>query len=660
MTVVVRRRHDEPVVPARPAGAAGGARRRRSTRRGSTASRAADGHLPTRPRRRRPRRRRARRRASCSRRAERTAFLELGRSGAARRPTRRSAGRSSCATAASPTRSSCASSGPDRFAVELDGAEVVVQRRAARARRGRRLTIGDAHVRRRVVGCRAASTSSRSTASPTASRATTPASCGRRRPRSSSASTSTPGDVVEAGDRLGVVEAMKMEIGVPAPVAGRVRDVFVARNVQVDAGDAAVPHRAGGAGDDEPRVARRAASGSAARRPAAAPVERARGVPARLRRRRGRRPRRAGDVEARPTSRQMAMLDVFADLAAVAPERRDPGADDERAPREHLQSYLRSLDLEREGLPAWFGDALGTAVAHYGVDVAGPAPALEARCCGSSCRSSGAPSSCRSCWRLLDEIAARADADDLALRESLDRLIERTRRRYPEVAAQARNLRYRRFDRPHVERARGETSARMRSLSAALAGPDRDADARRRARRLPAAARADPRRRTTCSATTPTPGGLIEVLAAPLLQDPRARRRSSTATTASCARRTATTTARSTCWRRASTTTTSAPRWPRSPPAAADVAAPDTAVVDLFLARPAGRRPTPTRSSARSTAARRWRPAGARAARHARRVAPRRRHRRAHVPPPGRVGERPFWMAASDGVRSTRRRSRRT
>ena len=45
-----------------------------------------------------------------------------------------------------------------------------------------------------------------------------------------------PDDVVEAGDRLAVVEAMKMEIAIPAPVSGRVRDVFVARNVQVDAG----------------------------------------------------------------------------------------------------------------------------------------------------------------------------------------------------------------------------------------------------------------------------------------------------------------------------------------------------------------------------------------------------------------------------------------
>ena len=41
---------------------------------------------------------------------------------------------------------------------------------------------------------------------------------------------------METGDRLAVVEAMKMEIAISAPVAGRVRDVFVTRNVQVDAG----------------------------------------------------------------------------------------------------------------------------------------------------------------------------------------------------------------------------------------------------------------------------------------------------------------------------------------------------------------------------------------------------------------------------------------
>ena len=45
-----------------------------------------------------------------------------------------------------------------------------------------------------------------------------------------------PGKMVHVGDRLLVVEAMKMEIAITAPLAGRVVDVLVARNVQVDAG----------------------------------------------------------------------------------------------------------------------------------------------------------------------------------------------------------------------------------------------------------------------------------------------------------------------------------------------------------------------------------------------------------------------------------------
>ena len=45
-----------------------------------------------------------------------------------------------------------------------------------------------------------------------------------------------PGDCVSAGDRLLVLEAMKMEMQVLAPFSGKVRQVMTMRNVQVDAG----------------------------------------------------------------------------------------------------------------------------------------------------------------------------------------------------------------------------------------------------------------------------------------------------------------------------------------------------------------------------------------------------------------------------------------
>ena len=71
---------------------------------------------------------------------------------------------------------------------------------------------------------------------------------------------------------------------------------------------------------------------------------------------------------------------------------------------------------------------------------------------------------------LLDDLAAKAPDGDPRLRETLDRLIEATRRRFPGVAAAARAVRHRRFDRPYVERARAEVSTRMRRLAAAVAG----------------------------------------------------------------------------------------------------------------------------------------------------------------------------------------------
>ena len=45
-----------------------------------------------------------------------------------------------------------------------------------------------------------------------------------------------PGDTVAVGDSLAVLEAMKMEMAVRAPFAGKVRQVMTIPNVQVDTG----------------------------------------------------------------------------------------------------------------------------------------------------------------------------------------------------------------------------------------------------------------------------------------------------------------------------------------------------------------------------------------------------------------------------------------
>jgi acetyl/propionyl-CoA carboxylase alpha subunit/acetyl-CoA carboxylase carboxyltransferase component len=388
--------------------------------------------------------------------------------------------------------------GPDRASVELDGAEVVVTvERLGRARS--RLTIGD-----RTYGVVSSVQGSEHLieVDGVAHRFSRDDAGVVRAPAASLvvAVDVTPGDVVKAGERLGVVEAMKMEIGIPAPLSGRVRDVFVTRNVQVDAGTPLFRIEPTEASDDEPFSSRVELHALGSARCDALSVLEAfvlgydvdvAGARAAL-----------AEVEAHPSDdRQMAIIDVFADLAAVAPERRDPGADDERAPREHFHSYLRSLDLEGEGLPDWFGDALARAVAHYDAD-----PDPGSRLLRIFIAEQRRPTQLAVVIGLLEATAAAPE-----LRDSLDRLIERTRRRYPEVTALARNLRYRRFDRPYVERARGVTSDRMRRLAKELAGPHRDADRIAELvacplQLVPILAEDDLFNETS------TPGGLIEVL----------------------------------------------------------------------------------------------------------------------------------------------------
>ena len=66
-----------------------------------------------------------------------------------------------------------------------------------------------------------------------------------------------PGDEVAAGDVVAVIEIMKMESSLTAPVAGRVREVFVGPNVQVGAQEPLLriePLEAGEAPSGSPRV----------------------------------------------------------------------------------------------------------------------------------------------------------------------------------------------------------------------------------------------------------------------------------------------------------------------------------------------------------------------------------------------------------------------
>ena len=226
---------------------------------------------------------------------------------------------------------------------------------------------------------------------------------------------------------------------------------------------AAVPHRAARATTPTRRVGPpidlAARPGRRAGRPRArltAARPRA-GLHARLRRRRLGAPRSARRTTAagsatRPT--RLAILDAFADLCALAPERRDPDADgDDARPRASTSTptCARSTPSAR-ACPLVRRPAAARPLAHYGVTE--PRPDARARGAllrifvAQQRRDEQLPIVMRCSTRSPSGRRRRADA---GLRETLDRLIDATQRRYPAIASIARAVRHRRFDRPHIE-----------------------------------------------------------------------------------------------------------------------------------------------------------------------------------------------------------------
>ncbi|WP_276967940.1 biotin carboxylase N-terminal domain-containing protein [Desertimonas flava] len=302
-----------------------------------------------------------------------------------------------------------------------------------------------------------------------------------------------PGDEVVAGQRLAVVEAMKMELAINAPVDGRVGEVFVTRNTQVDAGAPLVrvepstttsddqtpatpaltlaqlvgPTAAeGGAGDTAATLRGFMLGfdvGPAAARSAAAAIS-------------CRSPHDDADVEA---------LGLFADLCSLSPERRDPEAVVTSTPRELFSAYLRSLDAEREGLPSWFVDRISRAVAHYGVGTLDVTAELQAALVRIAIAHHRRDEQLGVVTALLEDRLSGAPAteDPSRLRDALDRLIESTQRRHPSIASLARGVRYRYFDRPVIEAHQSSVRSEMRTVLSELTAPGVDA--------ATAAARAD-------------------------------------------------------------------------------------------------------------------------------------------------------------------------
>ena len=306
------------------------------------------------------------------------------------------------------------------------------------------------------------------------------------------------GDDVEAGQTIVVLESMKMETAVRAPVAGRVREVLATVNAQVDAGAALL--RLDPAGDaDDAVVGERvvlpeadAAANGADRRSALDLMvamralvtgydvsgEHGRQLVAEYATARGELP--ADDPEL--LHRELELLTTFADLSELSRNR--PTSDEEAAdeqvhsPREHFHTYLHSLDADREGLPESFRARLSRALLNYGVAGLEPGAALEEAVFRIFLAQQRTADQLPVVLALMDRWLTAGELPGGQLRaevaEVLDRLIVATQLRYPSVGDVARAVRFRYFEKPLVEQARQEVVDRAERLLAELSSASAD------------------------------------------------------------------------------------------------------------------------------------------------------------------------------------------
>ncbi len=301
------------------------------------------------------------------------------------------------------------------------------------------------------------------------------------------------GDVVEEGDVVAVVEAMKMESSLTSPVRGRVKDVFVGENVHVSA-QAPLLALEPMESDAERSTDERLSFSAVERHPAdQSPTERCHELLDGLEWLVLGYDIAEGEVEATLAelhdehlehltsdpdliAQENRLLGMFADLRAVSrPELRGDESDAEmlQSPQEDLHAWLRSLDAEAEGLPERFTLQLRRALSHYGIDELERTPALE-ECCHRLFISQQRPRSARSAITAIldrrleqaDELTAAAGDD---FRDALDRLVVVLEGRDPVVADLAREVRYRYFDEPVITAARDRVYAEMSLRIAALA-----------------------------------------------------------------------------------------------------------------------------------------------------------------------------------------------
>ncbi len=429
-----------------------------------------------------------------------------------------------------------ARTGRDRYLVEADGARVVANVERLRPYE-RRLTIGERRVR--IVAIRQGPDLlvevdgvPHRISQDDAGLVRAPG------PSVVVAITAREGEVVQADASVAVLESMKMETVLAAPFTGVVKEVLVGVNVQVDAGAPVV--RLEPIADDAPAGPTVSFAGLATvgdlapSTPAAAldalrrvvlgydvPDDATRALLTAL-----------ADVEvvadtdidadpdgvpsaldpatiATELRAELQVLQIFADTASLSRNRRLGDAEDRseaHSAREYLHAYLRSLDVDAEGLPPSFQDRLRRALAHHGVATLDRTPALEEALFRVHIAQQRTAVAVPVIVALLERRlhAGAPDDPELAdeLRETLDRLIVATQVRQPLIGDLARRTRYRCFDQPRLTARRDEVYARARAELHELASDP-----------------APERRTALLDALVATPEPLLPLLEDPLVSD---------------------------------------------------------------------------------------------------------------------------------------------
>ncbi len=296
-----------------------------------------------------------------------------------------------------------------------------------------------------------------------------------------------PGDTVAAGDPVAVLESMKMETTVVAPVDGVVSAVMVTPNAQVERGAALVRLRPLGAdavspSDDHPDG--RVDLTGLKQKPdfTRKPCDRVYGPlgdyllgydmpPAQLRKLLIQQ-RRLAEI-AQPGDPSLlacedGLLDIYAELGALYRPQTASDPDD-LVPTENTQEYLISflqwLDADRAGLPAAYRSRLERALSRFGVRGLTRTPELESALMWlfrSFARIGDlSPVVIAILERRLahrDALSARTDA---AMSERLDRLAAAMQGRQQPIADLARDVRFHYFDEPPMEQAATQLYAEM-------------------------------------------------------------------------------------------------------------------------------------------------------------------------------------------------------